>query len=188
MRAFLDAQRNASLSYGEVGATRTLSPQGYDIDHNRVQLGAGKAAFEAGCAALRQWKMFPQPWTRIFPGAPPIREEQVVALLARAMGFYWLNACRIVYVVQEDKPVKRFGFAYGTLPSHVERGEERFVIEWLEDDSVWYEIRAFSRPRYWMVRLGYPIARRLQRRFARDSKAAMISAVAEALEQEGNDG
>jgi hypothetical protein len=45
-----------------------------------------------------------------------------VAILARSIGLWWLNACRIVYVV--DK-VDKFGFAYGTLPDHARSGEER---------------------------------------------------------------
>lgn len=73
---------------------------------------------------------------------------------------------------------RRFGFAYGTLPAHVEEGEERFCIELHDDGTVWYDLRAFSRPRYWPVRLGKPLARRLQRRFARESQAAMYHAVA----------
>ncbi|MCC6145125.1 MAG: DUF1990 domain-containing protein [Candidatus Hydrogenedentes bacterium] len=184
VRAFLDRQRALPLTYAAVGGTRAQAPPGYDLDHNRIQIGAGRAAFDAGCEALRQWKMFPPEWTRIFPPNPPIREEQALALLAHAMGFYWLNASRIVYVIQEEKPVRRFGFAYGTLPEHVERGEERFLIEWLEDDTVWYDIRAFSQPRYWMVRLGYPVARSLQRRFARESKAAMQQAVRDSMASE----
>lgn len=68
---------------------------------------------------------------------------------------------------------RRIGFAYGTLPGHVECGEERFTITWQEDDSVWYEIQAFSRPRYWMTRLTKPLARHWQKRFARESKSAM---------------
>ena len=83
-------------------------------------------------------------------------------------------AARIVYVIEEPR---RFGFAYGTLPGHVERGEERFCVEWQGDDTVWYDREAFSQPRYWMVRLGKPIARRVQRRFGRESKAAMLRAV-----------
>jgi uncharacterized protein (UPF0548 family) len=67
----------------------------------------------------------------------------------------------------------RFGFAYGTLPGHAECGEEIFMVERHEDDSVHYVIKAFSRPRLWLARLGYPIARAQQRKFVRDSKAAM---------------
>jgi uncharacterized protein (UPF0548 family) len=72
----------------------------------------------------------------------------------------------------------KFGFAYGTLPEHAESGEERFLIEWDRgENSVWYDILAFSRPRHWLARLGYPLTRRLQARFRRDSAAAMLKAV-----------
>jgi len=101
-----------------------------------------------------------------------------VAVLARVFGVWSLNACRIVDVINEVGPTTRFGFAYGTLPGHAESGEERFQIEWnREDDSVWYDIRAFSRPNHWLTRLGYPIVRRIQQRFARDSAAAMQAAI-----------
>ena len=72
---------------------------------------------------------------------------------------------------------RRFGFAYGTLPDHVECGEERFMIEWLADDSVWYDILAFSRPRHPLVRLSSPLARMLQKRFARESLLRMKAVV-----------
>ena len=92
-------------------------------------------------------------------------------------GFWWFNACRIVYLIDDTGPVTRFGFAYGTLPGHAERGEERFLIEWDQSDgSVWYDILAFSRPRHVLARLGYPLTRRLQKQFARDSATAMVDA------------
>jgi uncharacterized protein (UPF0548 family) len=73
--------------------------------------------------------------------------------------------------------VEKFGFAYGTLAEHAERGEERFLVEWhQDDDTVWYDLLAFSKPGP-MARVGYPLARRLQKRFARDSKEAMKRAV-----------
>ena len=101
-------------------------------------------------------------------------------MIARLFGLWWLNACRIVYVVDEPGPVQRYGFAYGTLPEHAESGEERFTVEWHQADAaVWYDILAFSRPQQLLARLGYPLARRLQKRFARDSAAAMQRAVAE---------
>ena len=178
---FLERQRREPFSYCEVGFSRDSTPAGYDLDHNRVLLGKGEVVFEAACAALKRWEMFPSPLTRIEPAGAPIQEGTVVAMLAHALGLWWLNACRIVYVLHESEPVRRFGFAYGTLPGHVECGEERFSIEWHADDTTWYDIRAFSRPRFWMVRLGYPIARRLQRRFVLDSQASMRSAVSGAI-------
>jgi uncharacterized protein (UPF0548 family) len=74
--------------------------------------------------------------------------------------------------------VKRYGFAYGTLEEHMERGEERFSVEWNRvDDSVWYDLYAFSKPRHRLAQIGYPLSRILQKRFARQSKLAMVEAV-----------
>ncbi len=95
-----------------------------------------------------------------------------------AVGFWWLNSCRIIYTMDESGPITKFGFAYGTLPGHVESGEERFLIEWDRDtDKVCYDILAFSRPNHFLTRLGYPLVRRSQKRFGRDSAAAMFRAV-----------
>ena len=71
---------------------------------------------------------------------------------------------------------KKYGFAYGTLPDHGERGEERFTVEFNSDQSVWYDLYAFSQPST-LARLAYPFTRILQKRFATDSKAAMERAV-----------
>ena len=177
IRDFLARQAGAAFSYPEVGATRGAAPAGYDADHNRVELGRGAAAFEAACAAVRRWQMFPRPWTAVMPADAPIQVGQTVAVLARAFGLWWLNAARIVYVLDEAGPPRRFGFAYGTLADHAERGEERFSVEWHPDGSVWYDLFAFSRPRHPLARLGYPLARRLQKRFQAKSRDAMCRAV-----------
>ena len=122
---------------------------------------------------LENWGHFQVGWVEALPRDTTIRRGEVVAVLARFMGLWWLNAARIVYAVDEIEPISRFGFAYGTLPDHAETGEERFTIEWNQaDDEVWYDILAFSRPRHILARMGYPMVRRLQRRFARDSGAA----------------
>jgi uncharacterized protein (UPF0548 family) len=183
--AFLREQSAAGqFSYAGSGATRDSNPQpaGYTVDHNRVRLGAGEAAFAAAGRALSAWRMFPVPWTQILPEAAPIRAGQTVAMLAHACGLWWLSACRIVYRIDETLPEgpvrRRFGFAYGTLHAHVEQGEERFSVELLADGSVWYDLLAFSRPQFWPVRLARPLARGLQRRFVRESQAAMLAAVA----------
>jgi uncharacterized protein (UPF0548 family) len=121
--------------------------------------------------------MFNMPWLRLDRTSAPIQVGTDVAVSVHHFGFYSLNACRIVYVVDEEDPVKRFGFAYGTLAEHAESGEERFTVEWDRGDTIWYDILAFSRPRNLLARLGYPLSRLLQKRFAEDSKAAMLEAV-----------
>ncbi|MCI0393333.1 MAG: DUF1990 domain-containing protein [Chloroflexi bacterium] len=174
IRAFLAGQEREELAYREVGRSRAEPPAGYRVDHHRVRLGAGPAAFEAACRALRRWEMFQLGWVALCWPNVPVEPGTTVGVLVRAWGLWWLNASRIVYVLDEER---RFGFAYGTLPGHAERGEERFIVEWQTDDEVWYDLLAFSRPGHWLVWSGYPLARRLQRRFARDSLAAMVRAV-----------
>ena len=179
--AFREAQYAASppYSYVEVGASRHNAerPRGYDIDYNRVRIGQGPADFAAAREALKAWRMFPVAWTRILPVNAAIRAGEIVTLQIHALGLWWMNAARIVYTIEEHGTPERFGFAYGTLPAHVEQGEERFSVELQPDGGVWYDLRAFSRPGAWPVRIGKRIARRLQARFVRDSQAAMRAAV-----------
>jgi uncharacterized protein (UPF0548 family) len=172
---FLQEQAVQPFSYSAVGATKATPPAGYVVDHNRVQLGSGATCYHQACAALQRWEMFNLGWLQLCWPTTPLATGATVGVLAQVFGFYILNACRIVYTIDETTAgYTRFGFAYGTLPGHIEQGEERFLIEWRHaDDSVWYDILAFSQPRHWLVRLGYPVARRFQKRFGRDSKAAM---------------
>ena len=102
-----------------------------------------------------------------------------MGVLGRHFGLWSLNACRIVYVIEEEASLlKRYGFAFGTLPGHVERGEERFTVEWdRADDSVSYEVFAFARPAHPLARAGPPFVRLVQRQFAAASLRAMAAAV-----------
>jgi uncharacterized protein (UPF0548 family) len=176
--AFRAAQADIAITYPAVGSTATIPPAGYTVDRTRVRLGEGETVFRAAKAALERWEQFRLGWVEAVPADTPLVPGAVVAVVARLMGVWWVNACRVVYAVDEAGPVARFGFAYGTLPDHAETGEERFLVEWdRTDDAVWYDILAFSRPRHPLARIGYPLARRAQRRFARDSAAAMRRAV-----------
>jgi len=177
---FLGAQRDAPFSYDEVGASRedAKAPTGYAVDHNRARLGEGRETFDRAVTALYAWKMFDIGWARLVPAGAPVEVGTAVAVLARHYGFHSLNPCRISYTIEQDEgDLVRRGFAYGTLPGHGERGEERFSVEWRrEDDSVFYDLYAFSRPNQLLAKLGYPLARHLQRRFAKDSLQAMVHA------------
>ena len=171
--AFIAAQQNQKFSYPETGASRDRAPRGYALDHNRVQLGVGVATYEKAKRAIRQWKMFDMPWIHLCWPQTPIETGATVAVVASHLGFWSVNAARIVYVLDHPATPQKFGFAYGTLPDHSEIGEERFTVELHPgDQTVWYDIYAFSRPEK-LARLGYPFARMLQKRFAAHSKLAM---------------
>jgi uncharacterized protein (UPF0548 family) len=178
IREFLASQSKLGFTYTAVGATASQPPAGYTVDHSRIKLGEGEEVFTKAKAALGRWEQFRLGWVEAWSSETPIQTGEVVAIVARNVGLWWLNACRIVYVVDEEEPIQRYGFAYGTLPDHAETGEERFLVEWdRARGEVWYEILAFSRPRMLLTWLGYPYTRRVQKRFAKASAAAMLKAV-----------
>ena len=160
--ALIQAQQNTPFSYPKTSEIL----RGYDYDDNRVLLGEGTATFVAAKQAIRQWAMFEGQWACIHSDKTPIETGRVVAMTARVLGVWWLNVAKIVYTVDEPNA---FGFAYGTLTHHVESGEELFQVEMDAEGKVWYRIKAFSRPRFWMVRLTYPFSRVFQRHFIKDS-------------------
>lgn len=177
IREFLASQAKLGFSYAAVGATSGEPPLGFVVDHTRIRLGAGEAVFQRAKAALERWGQFDLGWVEAWSPDTPIRAGEVVAVMSRQFGLWWLSACRVVYVVNEAEPVARFGFAYGTLPDHAGMGEERFLVEWDRNgDEVWYDILAFSRPRWLVARLGYTYMRWLQKRFGKGSAAAMLLA------------
>ncbi len=171
IRTFIEVAAQSELSYSEVGSAERDAPSGYVVDRNRTMIGNGAGRFENAKTALRHWKMFDIPWVRLYWEDAPIEAGQVVAILINHLGFYSLNAARIVYVIDEQN---RFGFAYGTLAEHAESGEERFLVEVdPESGNVFYDIFAFSKPNHLLAKLGYPITRRFQKRFAQQSMTAM---------------
>lgn len=184
IRTILASERTGDFSYPEVGASRGDLPAGYTVLRGRVDLGRGSTTFDRAVQALRQWKMFAVPGIQLcWP--VPIQPGEAIAVVIEHFGFWSLNCCRIVYVVDEDGPIRRFGFAYGTLPEHAERGEERFTVEWhRSSDLVCYEIVSFSRPGNTAVKIAYPLARGLQNRFLRHSIAAIVDAVRSMLADE----
>jgi uncharacterized protein (UPF0548 family) len=119
--------------------------------------------------------MYKTGWTKLCWPNVPITEGTVVGVLSRHFGLWSLNACRIVYVIEEEVSLlKRYGFAFGTLPGHVERGEERFTVEWHRaDESVFYKVFAFAHP---LARVASQFVQLVRRRFVAASLRAMAVA------------
>jgi len=177
----IEGARDAAFSYSQVDCTRRQptrrnanglvpSDDGWNLDHNHGRLGRGDACWARAVAAMRCWTMFDLGWVNVQDTQAPLEEGQVVAVRIRSLGVHIVALARIVYTIDEPN---RFGFAYGTLPSHPERGEERFLIERDEAGEIWYELLATSRPGHPLLWLGYPWVRRQQARFAMDSILAM---------------
>ncbi len=82
--------------------------------------------------------------------------------------------CRITAVIDEPNA---FGFAYGTLSVHPERGEESFVVSRADDGIVSFVVAAASEPVHPLARLAPPVADRLQNSACRRYLEAMRRAV-----------
>ena len=179
-RRCVEAQARLGFSYPEVAATAGEPPEGYAGAHLRTRHGSGERACAAARAAPRRWGQFQTQWTQIGCPETPVEPGRTVAVLAHVLRVWSLNACRVVYVIDE---ASRFGFAYGTLPGHAESGEERFQVEHDPvDESVWYDVSAFFRPRQVLARAAWPYLRRKVDQFRRDSAAAMRRAASKATE------
>jgi uncharacterized protein (UPF0548 family) len=149
LAAFLGREKLLDITYENRGASaKTEKVPGFDNDFQRVHIGQGAAAF--------------------------VQAGETVAMYAKAFGIWWRNSCRIIYIVNEPG---RFGFAYGTLPGHIECGEELFQVEQDENGQVWYTLRAFSKPKRWYAKIAYPLMRMFQARFRKDSAQAMKNCI-----------
>ncbi|ANF33266.1 hypothetical protein A0130_02970 [Leifsonia xyli] len=95
-------------------------------------------------------------------GTPFVRNG-MTAVLKIPFGPFKVSApIRVVYVI--DEPHRR-GFAYGTLHGHPESGEELFLVERHDDGTVWFVLRALSRPSNAFYRLGFPVLSFMQRHY-----------------------
>jgi uncharacterized protein (UPF0548 family) len=176
---FLAGQRSIPLSYTEEGMTCGPAPAGFNADCLRHRVGEGPDDFSRASDAIRRWMPHQQRWAWAAPRNASPSPGGLVAIAAHVGPFWWTNACRVIYTVDEAGPPRRFGFAYGTLAGHAEQGEAPFVVECGSDGAVWYEVLTHSRPRHWLARLGSPVSRWYQRRFARGAARALERAISE---------
>lgn len=173
-QTWLNAVKNLPITYWERGATAwERMPQEFTHDEQRLKIGSGDADWKAAKQAIRNWKMFPTNWISL-SGAPRIKVGQQVLVTAKLLGLWWSNPARIVYTVEEED---RFGFAYGTLPGHLEQGEELFLVEQDANGDVFYTLRVMSRPMWWVAKLFKGYSRRQQARFRKESYVSMQAAV-----------
>ena len=171
---FYDQSRELPLSYHPVGIARA-GGAGFRFDTASAVIGKGAGVFARAQQALREWRQMDFGWVQLVPLNASLEPGTNVIILIEHLGFWSLNGCRIVYSVGDGQ--RSFGFAYGTLTNHAEMGEEIFEISITESDDVVYSIRAASKPRAMLARIGYPYTRLSQARFRRDSIAAMKRAI-----------
>jgi uncharacterized protein (UPF0548 family) len=119
---------------------------------------------------LRESRDLPLSYQPVTPGTG-------VAVQVHHLGFWSLNGCRVLYSIGDGET--EYGFAYGTLSNHAGSGEEIFLVRRKRrTGNVEYVIRAVSKPRVMLARLGYPLTRSLQARFRQDSSRALRRSMA----------
>ena len=149
----------AALTYTEVGATASELPTAYHHLMRRVIIGRGRQAFIDAAADIAGWQVQLRAGLTV-AASHPTAIPGAVAVLGLGVGPLRLSApCRVVYAVTESR---RRGFAYGTLPGHPESGEEAFIVEHHDDDTVSFTITAFSRPSTVIARIAGPAGHLIQ--------------------------
>ena len=181
MDRVLRSQEDLPYSYPEVGFTldsevekNPVLRRQYRFLHRRTFLGEGNESFVRAKKAILAWQMFNLEWLQFCCWDRNMTEGGTVAILGRTIGVWWLNPCRIISLIDNEGPVERFGFAYGTLSSNAVRGEERILVEWdRRDDRIHYDLFSFSCANLWISQLNIVYLRHLQDRFGRESGQAM---------------
>ncbi|MEU7554889.1 DUF1990 domain-containing protein [Streptomyces sp. NPDC044571] len=155
-RAFNYAERNATEH-------RPL-PAGYNHLHLRTRIGSGRAVFEAAGTAVTTFRAHRASGMLVRADHGAVRPGTRVVV---GIGFGPLRISAPCQVVRTAYDPGRTGFAYGTLTGHPESGEESFMVIRDADDTVWFEVTAFSRPVAWYTRLAGPLIPVFQRGYAR---------------------
>ncbi|OCG75815.1 DUF1990 family protein [Microbacterium sediminis] len=139
------AQRGASIRVAEVRPAAGPAYTGVSFD------GEGNPIAPAGMEGEQRFDA---------EGTPLVSAGATVKLQGRVRGHHAGGEYRVIFVVEEKR---RVGFALGTVGGAVVSGEESFMIEWRDNDEVWFSVRAFDRPTRPLGRLFPGLVRRRRR-------------------------
>jgi uncharacterized protein (UPF0548 family) len=103
-------------------------------------------------------------------GTPFVAPGTTVRLHGHVRGLSAEGELRVIFVVEEPR---RVGFALGTVGHSVVSGEEYFLLEWRDNDEVWFVVRAFDRP----VAPAYRMVRGMLRRRRRELFTRYLQAI-----------
>jgi uncharacterized protein (UPF0548 family) len=165
----LEACRADTLTYAPVGGSiNGTTPSGLHRHHWTTAL-RGPESFDRAVEAIRTWAVHRGAGLEVATDGPIAVGTNVAICAPLPVGFVDAT-CRIAAVVDEHA---RYGFAYGTLSVHPERGEEAFLVVRDDDGTVHFDVEAVSRPIHPVARLVPAVADRLQNMAVRRYVAAM---------------
>lgn len=159
----LDHQRAAELFAAPLSYRRLGGPEGATLsDYNQLNQAATlrRRDFEDAARDLFEWRMHSRAGLRVQASDIPLRPRTVVLMHLGPGALSLKIPCRVLDVVDERR---RRGFTYGTLRGHPEAGEERFLLEQLDDGRIRFSISAYSRPASALAKIGGPLSRAAQR-------------------------
>lgn len=93
-------------------------------------------------------------------GTPYVGAGTTVRVDGRVRGLRADGELRVIFAIEEPR---RVGFALGTVGGSVVSGEESFMLEWYDNDEVWFTVRAFDAPAAFLYRRLPALVRRRRR-------------------------
>jgi len=97
-------------------------------------------------------------------GTPYVGAGTTIRLHGRVKGMRADAELRVIFAIEEPR---RVGFALGTVADSVVSGEESFMLQWNDNDEVWFTVRAFDAPAAFLYRLLPAMIRRRRRELFR---------------------
>ncbi|KHK98301.1 hypothetical protein LK09_04555 [Microbacterium mangrovi] len=129
------AQRGSGLTVSDIRPAAGPVYSGVSFDHEGHPVAPSKSEAE------QRFDADGTPW--VSPGA-------TLNLHGRVKGLKADGELRVIFVAEDSH---RVGFALGTVRRSVVSGEESFMVEWYENDEVWFTVRAFDRPASFFYKL-----------------------------------
>ncbi len=158
LAALVKHSRSDSLTYSPTGGSLGGPVPAHLKRRHWTETLEGPRAFERGAEALRVWAVHRATGLELAADGPIAIGTNVAFSAPLPIGFVD-GTCRIVAVVEA---ADRFGFAYGSLSVHPERGEESFVVAREPEGGARFDVVGISRPSQLLARLVPPVANRLQ--------------------------
>jgi len=155
----LDSVQGSDLTYAPIGVSLHAGEVGELTRRTWATPLTGTDVFARGAAALDAWAVHRGAGLSVRADGALEVGTHVAMAAPLPVGFVEAT-CRVVERVDEPD---RYGFAYGTLPLHPERGEESFVVQRDAGGGVRFTVVAVSRPVHPLARLAPPVAHALQR-------------------------
>lgn len=93
-------------------------------------------------------------------GTPYVGAGSTIRVHGRVGGHRADAELRVIFALEEPR---RVGFALGTVGGSVVSGEESFIVDWYDNDEVWFTVRAFDAPVAFLYRMLPPLVRRRRR-------------------------